>query len=360
MKFLFSFLFLVSTNTNSQQPSVANLKLVVPKLQHCTSVKDQANSSTCWSFGSNSFLESEVYLIKKEKVDLSEMFIARYSYVRKVETYLQNKGSNFFTPGGQFHDVVWVIKKYGIVPEAAYNGNPHHKNYHNHAVLDTVIKNFTYALLLKHVTKLTSRHYMFLDSVLDYHLGKVPATFMYNSISYNPKTFLKNYLQLNVDDYIEITSYTHHPFYKPFVLENKYNWTGDAYYNVPLNDLIAITNQAILNNYSVSWSGDVDEVGFNFEKGISYLPKTVVKRVEERQNTFNDSSSSMNHMMHIVAITKDKFKKNWYYVKNSWGNNTNALHGFLFMSEDYFAIKTGAIVVNKKIIPKSIKTKMGL
>jgi bleomycin hydrolase len=188
----------------------------------------------------------------------------------------------------------------------------------------------------------------------------VPTQFEYDGKQYSSKSFLKDYLQLNTNDFVEITSYTHHPFYTKFILEDKFNWTSDAYYNVPIADIFTITNNALKNGYTVGWDGDVDDTTFVYEKGLAYLPTTINNYQKERQRTFKDTTTDIDHLMHIVAITKDKYGKDWYYLKNSWGNYSNNLKGFLFMSADYFAIKTSAIIVNKKNIPTSIRKKLSI
>jgi len=351
-------LITLSTGLYSQDMSIEALELKVPPLHNCTTVKDQYNSSTCWSFSSISLLESEEIKKGKGIQDLSEMFIARYSYIRKIETHLRLKGKNFFTPGGQFHDVAWVMKHYGMVPESVYSGRIKGESNHNHQELDTAIIHFVKSMLLQNITLLTPQHYRTIDSILDQHLGKVPGRFTYKGRSFTPKTFLQNYLQIVPDAYVEITSYTHHPFYEAFVLEDKYNWTSDAYYNVPVNDLIAITNNALAKGYTISWDGDVEEPTFSFGDNIAYLPSPIADLQAERQRSFEDSSTAIDHMMHIVAVVKDKNNKDWYLVKNSWGTISNKLCGYLFMSRDYFAIKTGAIIVNKNAIPAGIRKKM--
>jgi len=356
--FILPFLLLLFVHLYSQAPDIGSLGLKLPPIHNCTPVKDQSNSSTCWSFSSVSLLESEGMLKGKGMSDLSEMYIARYSYIRKIETHLKTQGKNFFTPGGQFHDVVWVLKHYGMVPEAAYNGLPGGEAAHNHQELDTAILHYTNKLLQKKIAVLQPVHYRYIDSVLDRHLGKVPAVFSYKGKVYTPLSFLKEYLGINPDDYAEITSYTHHPFYSSFILEDKYNWTGDAYYNVPVQEFIAIANNALQKGYTVSWDGDVEEPTFNFYSSIAYLPKPVSNLQAERQSSFEDMSTSIDHMMHIVALTKDINGADWYLVKNSWGSNSNKLKGYLFMSRDYFAVKTGAIIVNKKAIPAEIRKKM--
>ena len=353
-------LILQCSALHSQNISIEELGLKVPPLHNCTAVKDQSNSSTCWSFSSISLLESEEIKKGKGIQDLSEMFVARYSYVRKIETHLRLKGKNFFTPGGQFHDVAWVMNNYGMVPESVYNGRVHGELTHDHSELDTAILHLMNNLLSKHVIALTAEHRRIIDSILDQHLGKVPAAFRYKGQLYTPKTFLQNYLQIDPADYIEITSYTHHPFYAPFVLEDKYNWTGDAYYNVPVNDFIGITNNALTKGYTISWDGDVKEPTFDFLGSIAYLPTSIGDLQTERQQSFGDSSTAIDHMMHIVALVKDKNQNDWYLLKNSWGAVSNKLRGYLFMSRDYFAIKTGAIIVNKNAIPAELRKKMKL
>lgn len=358
--FICIYLLLVVNFCNAQKITVKDLAFQPVHVTTATSVKDQYMSSTCWSFASNSFLESE--LIKKGKgaVDLSEMFIARYSMKRKIERHLELKGKNFFTPGGQFHDVVWVLKNYGIVPENAYSGKINPNAPHNHSQLDTVISHFVNQMLNEAVVKLNAKQNNYVDSVLDCYLGKVPTQFIYKGKKQTAKTFLKDVLEINPDDYVEITSYTHHPFYKSFILEDKYNWTGDAYYNVTMADFSAITDSALKNGDTVGWDGDAEDANFDYNEGLAYLPETIKNYQEYRQLAYKNKSTLLDHMMHITGFTKDKFGKKWYYVKNSWGNNSNPLNGYLYMREDYFKIRTVAIIVNKKAIPDSIRKKMNL
>jgi bleomycin hydrolase len=159
---------------------------------------------------------------------------------------------------------------------------------------------------------------------------------------------------------VEITSYTHHPFYTKFVLEDKYNWTGDEYYNVPLTDFSLITDNALKNNYTVGWDGDADDPWFDFNEGLAYMPEPIHNFQSARQKAFEDKSTLLNHMMHIVGVIHDNDRQKWYYIKNSWGDQTNSLGGFLFMRDDYFKIRTVAIIVNKKAIPEDINKKPGL
>ncbi len=359
MLVLLPLIFLFTTGSG-QVYTPERLGLKLPVMQNCTSVKDQANSSTCWSFASNSFLESELKRLRHDIPDLSEMFVARYSYLRKIETHIRLKGGNFFTPGGQFHDVLWVMKNYGMMPQTAYPGTQNADGYYNHSELDTVIKQYVSYLLANNITNLQKEHYRYIDSVFDKHFGIVISNFTYKNRNYTPKSFLKAVLQINPDDYAEITSYTHHPFYTRYAMEDKYNWTGDLYYNVPIGDFSAITDNALRNGFTVCWDGDVTETGFDFYGGLARLNFTGKGFQAERQRTLQDSSTGIDHMMHITATTKDKKGGKWYCVKNSWGSTANKLSGFMFMSDAYFNIKTSAIIVHKDAIPAVIRKKMGL
>jgi bleomycin hydrolase len=317
-------------------------------------------SSTCWSFASNSQIESELLRKGKKPVDLSEMFVARYSYLRKINQHLKLKGTNFFTPGGQYHDVMWVIKNYGMMPESAYSGKVNGEINHNHTDLDTVVKQFVNKLLAEGKTKADPGDLIYINRQFDKYLGKIPATFIYNGKKHTAKSFARQELGFNPDDYVEITSYSHHPFYKPFVLEDRYNWTFDEYYNVPISDFSLVTDNALQNNYTVGWDGDADDPGFDYYTGIAYLSVIGMDFQKERQTAYEDQNTLLNHMMHIVASVKDKYGNKWYYVKNSWGSTTNKLGGYLYMRDDYFKIRTVAIIVNKNSIPADIRQKMGL
>jgi bleomycin hydrolase len=353
------FLFVACLPAIGQRLTRNELGLFMPDKVACTPVKDQFMSSTCWSFASTSLLESELLRSGKGQEDISEMFVARYSMLRKIERHLAMKGGNFFTPGGQFHDVVWVMKNYGMVPEVIYNGKGRGEKSHDHSEMDTLLSHFVQYCIKRGITGLNTAQRHFIDSTLDHYYGKIPLQFMYNGRPYTPKTYLSGYLGLHPDDYVEITSYTHHPFYTSFVLEDKYNWTGDAYYNVPIEDFQAITDMALENGYSVGWDGDAEDDYFDYAEGLAYMPEPVSKFQEARQQAFEDQSTLLNHMMHITGKTR-KMGATWYYIKNSWGSTSNKLGGYLYMREDYFKLRTLAIIVNKKAIPAAILKKMKL
>lgn len=357
--FLFILFAGCAITASAQRLTRSDLGLTAPATVPCTPVKDQYLSSTCWSFSSVSLLESELMKMGKGQQDISEMFVARYSMLRKIERHLALKGGNFFTPGGQFHDMVWVMKQYGMMPEEGYPGRARGGAKHNHSEMDTVLSHFVKDCVGRGITVLNASRRKFIDSTLDYYYGKVPASFLYRGKKYTPVTYLQQYLGIRPDDYVEITSYTHHPFYTRFVLEDKYNWSGDAYYNVPIADFRAITDLALDNGYTVGWDGDAEDDYFDYAEGLAYLPGKTERDQAQRQQAFEDQTTLLNHMMHIVGRTR-KMGATWYYIKNSWGDQTNSLGGYLYMREDYFLMRTLAIIVNKKAIPEGIRKKMGI
>jgi bleomycin hydrolase len=344
-----------------------------------TSVKNQAKTGTCWSFATDSFLESELLRMGKEEYDLSEMFVVRNSYPLKAEKYVRYHGNFNFGPGGQAHDVWNVYKEYGMVPEEVYAGMIADTSKHNHGEMDAVLKGILDAVLKKSGGKLTGLWPEVINKTLDIYLGNVPSEFTYKGETYTPKSFA-NMLGLNPDDYVEITSYTHHPFYEKFVLEVPDNWTMGEYYNVPLNDLIAIMNNALNNGYSVDWDGDVGKENFYRKKGYAVLPvdeekddndndedmienegpekeKNVTQ--EMRQDAYDNFSVTDDHLMHIVGTAEDQAGTKFYYTKNSWGTKDKKYDGYWYMSEPYVRMKTIAIMVHKDAVPQKIREKLG-
>ena len=337
-----------------------NIPALKPSVVPFTPVKDQYLSATCWSFSSTSLLESELIRMGKGETDISEMFIARHSMMRKIKRHLQLKGGNFFTPGGQFHDAVWVMKNYGLVPESAYTGKGRGENDHNHGDMDTLLNNIVKYCIDNQITELSNRQVNVVDSILDYYYGTLPAEFVFKGKTYTPRTYCDQYLGLNPDNYLEITSYTHHPFYTRFVLEDKYNWTGDAYWNVSLDDFISITNNALDNGFTVGWDGDVDDPDFHYNEGYASLKNPPVgDQQKARQQAFDSQTTLLDHMMHIVGRVRQN-GMTWYYVKNSWGKMSNSAGGFLYMREDYYNMRTVAMIVHKDAIPVAVRKKMGI
>lgn len=360
----------------------------------CTPVKDQYRSGTCWSFSGLGFLEAEMLRLGKPTVDLSEMFVVYHSYSDKATKYVRLHGSLNFGAGGAFHDVTNVVKKYGIVPEEVYRGLNYGEEKHVHGELDRVLLDNVKAVVDNPNKKLTTAWHDAFDSNLDSYLGKLPEKFTYQGKEYTPQSFATDYVGLNMDDYVEITSYTHHPFYSKFIIEVPDNWSWDEVYNVPLNDLDEIIDNAVSSGYPVAWAADVSEKGFaTSKKGVAVIPvadkanmtdaeitkwekmsdkekdeelyklskpgpeKTITQ--ELRQVDFDDYQTTDDHGMLIVGTAKDQNGKLYYKVKNSWGNY-NDFNGFFYASKPYVEFKTMSIMVHKDAIPKNIRKKLNL
>lgn len=338
----------------------SSLGIEVVKKVECTSVKDQSISPTCWVFGTNSFLESELLRHYHLNINLSEMFIARYAYIDKAIQYMATGGKTYFAGGGQFHDVIRIINKYGIVPEDAYTGRVHGELLHNHARLDTAMKTFVQGLVDAGKKAPDGNDMVLMNAILDEWLGQVPATFTWNKKRYTPKTFARDVVKFNDKDYVELASFDDQSYYKKFLLDDKFNWARDSFYNVQIDDFVAIVNNAVQKGYSVGWEGDVTEPGFEMFKSIAWMPDGEHNYAEERVWNFKDESTERDHMLHLVGVAKDKNGNRWYYLKNSWGTWMNPEGGFIYMKENYFKLKTVILMVHKNTIPANIRLKLHL
>lgn len=356
----FLLFFIASTLLHAQPASKAPLPVIhLTDSVFCTEVKDQSQSPTCWAFGSNSLFESDLVKRHNTRFNLSEMFIARYAYIDKVITWLATKGKTYYEGGGQFHDVIRIINKYGIVPEEAYNGRPNREYYHNHARLDTAMKNFANELLSQGKTTPGPADMQQLNDTLDRYLGKVPENFWYGHKQYNPKTFAQE-MGLTGDDYIEVMSFADLPFNKKCLLADKFNWAGDSLYNITLDDMQMLTDTALAKGWSVGWEGDVTGPGFDFWGGYATISDSLHQYTEERLLNFKTEATERDHMLHLVGAGRDDHNKKWYYLKNSWGTLYSRYKGFLFMEENYFKLNTITMMVNKRALPQSLKDKLGL
>ncbi|MGD2092407.1 MAG: C1 family peptidase [Candidatus Aminicenantes bacterium] len=346
-----------------------------------TPVKDQYWTGTCWCFSTISFLESELLRNGKEAIDLSEMYVVRRTYPHKAMDYIRMHGRANHSQGGQSHDVIDQIRRYGIVPENVYPGMNIEEKRHNHGEMSAVLNALLEAVLKRRGKRVTPRWLDAYNAVLDVYLGKPPTTFTYKGKSYTPHEFAAEYLGLNPDDYIELTSYTHHPFYKQCRLELPDNWTyNDDYYNVPIDDLERIVDHVLKSGYSLVWDGDVSERDFSSrEKGYAIVPekdwenqteaekkKEITAPVKEkevtqemRQKTYDNFTTTDDHLMHIVGIAKDQVGTKFYLTKNSGGTDRK-YGGYVYMSRSYFRLKTTAIMINKHSLPEEIKTKLGI
>lgn len=360
----------------------------------CTSVKDQYRSGTCWSFSGIGFLEAEMIRLGKTSVDLSEMFVVYHAYSDKAIKYVRLHGSLNFGAGGAFHDVTNVIKKYGIVPEEVYNGLNYGEEKHVHGELDRILLDQVKAVVDNPNKKLTTAWHDSFKGTLDSYLGKLPEKFKYEGKEYNPVSFSREFIGLNMDDYVEISSYTHHPFYSKFIIEVPDNWSWDQVYNVPMNELEEIIDNSVNTGYTVAWAADVSEKGFaTSQKGVAVIPvadkanmtdaeitkweKLTEKEKNEelyklnkpgpekvitqemRQVDFDNFQTTDDHGMLIVGTAKDQLGNIYYKVKNSWGDY-NDYDGYFYASKPYVNFKTMSIMVHKDAIPKHIRKKLNL
>ncbi len=340
-----------------------------------TPVKNQQHTGTCWCFATTSFVETEILRMGGPALDLSEMFTVRHAYDHKGRLYVRYHGLANFGPGGQAHDVINMIRQYGFVPEEVYPGKDYGDTIHNHGELNAILNAYLDAVVKNRNRKLTPAWPKGFSSVLDVYLGKNPESFVVDGVKYTPKSF-RDHFKFNPDDYIELTSYTHHPFYTKFGVEVPDNWSHDLYYNVPLDELISVMYNALAHGYSVAWDGDVSEKGFSYKNGVAILPEkpwskitgkdSVFKHpVKEwqvdaamRQKTFDDYATTDDHLMHLVGTGTDENGTHYYLTKNSWGTKSNKYSGYLFMSEPYVRLKTLAILVHKDALPKELKKKL--
>jgi len=343
-------------------------ELTLIKKSAYTSVKDQAATGTCWSFSTVSLIESQSMKAGWGEFDLSEMFIVRNIYMEKARNYMLRQGTAQFGEGGMGHDVIRAIDRYGAVPEGVYPGLPLGKKYHDHSKLEHKLKSYLDSLL--GVRPLPPDWMRGFQSILDDHLGKPPETFTYRERQYTPLLFAREVLHFSADDYVNITSFTHHPFYTSFVVEVPDNFSNGIYYNIPLDEMIRLAANAVEQGLSVMWDTDVTNKNFRPRDGYAMQWKDLKPKVsaedEEmtfdqniRQQLFENLTTQDDHLMHLVGLEKSASGKRFFLVKNSYGE-TGPFKGLIHVSETYFAINTISLVIPKAAIDAGLKAKLGL
>lgn len=348
-----------------------------------TPVQSQGSTGTCWSFSSLSYFESEMIRMGNPNPDiLSEMFVVRKAYEAKAEHYVRMNGRTNFSEGGQFHDIPFVIRKYGVVPLDVYSGLNYGSERHNHSemfkVMQGALKGLIAAMNGSRSGKISPAWTAAINGILDAYLGEDIEEFEYKKKKYTPQSYASS-IGLNMDDYLTLTSFTNHEMNKPCILAIQDNWTNDESYNVELNDLVESTIYALENGFTVAWDADVSEKGFSFNNGIAINPTDLVtletgddnsvnaflNPVEEkdvtaemRQEGYDNKTTTDDHLMHIVGLYQDQKGTNYFLVKNSWGTG-NFPEGYLYVSESYFKEKTILTMVHKEGLSKEMSGKIG-
>lgn len=357
-----------------------------------TPVENQYKSSTCWSFSSTSFMESELLRLGKGEYDLSEMFVVWNSYLAKGQGYVRWQGNVNFAAGGAFHDLTETWTSVGMVPEQAYPGLVIGEENHIHNEMDAVLRGYMDAVIKNSNRKLTPVWLDGLKGILNAYLGNYPQKFIYDGKEYTPRSFA-DMLDLDMNDYVEIGSYTHHPFYEQFIIELPDNWRHDEIYNVPLDEMMQIIDYALENGYTVAWGADISEKGFSWKNGVAIVPEVKLEDLsgterekweklspqekekqlysfdkpmkekvitqEIRQTAFDNYETTDDHGMHITGTAIDQNGGKYYLVKNSWGTTGNEYKGYFYASGAFVAYKTIDIMVHKDAIPKDISKKLG-
>ncbi|WON95679.1 MULTISPECIES: aminopeptidase C [unclassified Sphingobacterium] len=342
-----------------------------------TSIKNQGSSGTCWSYSGNSFLESEMIRMGKKPVEISQIYTARNTYLDKARTYVRLHGGLSLGEGGQFHDVLNSFRKYGTMPQSAYTGLHYGTTRNNFGEMTNMLDAMLGAVVKgKTLTPNWEKAY---TAAMDSYLGEVPEKFDYNGKSYTPRTFADQVIGINPDDYVGIASVTDHPYYSQFVLLIPDNWSFDRFYNVKMNDLTDIIDNALQKGYTVAWATDVSEKGFSWKNGVAYVPEKSFEDMtdqekstmfvgpkpelkvtsEERQKAFDNWQTTDDHGMHIVGLVKDQNGKEYYIVKNSWGT-TNDYHGYLYATKEFVRYKTTSLMLHKDGLTKDLKSKINI
>ena len=366
-------LLICSTFMSAQENTADKYVFTTVDSLGITPIKDQNQSGTCWSFSSIGLFESELIRLGKGEFDLSEMFVVHKTMEDRARASVRTHGDVSYAPGGSFYDVIYCYKNYGMVPNDVMPGIKYDSDGHNHSELANVAGAYVNAIANGNSKRLTNVWHDGLSGIYDAYLGECPETFTYNGKEYTPRTYADEVIGLNMDDYISLTSFSHHPFYETFILEIPDNWRWAESYNLPLEELMEVMKYSIKNGFTFAWASDVSESGFARGQGIAIVPednenlqdalkkpmpeKTITQDI--RQIAYDNWETTDDHGMQIFGITKDQNGKEYYMVKNSWNTDTGR-NGIWYASEAFVAYKTINIVLHKDGIPKAIRKKLGI
>lgn len=338
------------------------------KINATSPVKNQFNSGTCWDFACASMLESELLKTSESIPELSETFTMYYTYIDKADKYLASRGRTMFAEGGIGEDMLNAIDLYGAMPEEIYPGTGHDTIMNRETMMFPLLKCYLDSIIVNMDTVPANWKNNF-EKILVQYLGKPAKTFIYNGEVYTPKTFASEYIKMGSPDFIGLTSFTHHPYYSPFVIEVSHNYNNNVYDNMPLNEFISTVKHCVQNGYTLIWDTDITNEGFQKNKGIAMWATTeadskAFPHFEEqsytseiRQQLFKNGVTQNNHLMLITGLVKNEVGKEFFVVKNSWGN-VGPFKGYIYVSVPYFAINTISVLVNKKALPRDIAKKI--
>ena len=362
-----------------------------------TPIKNQNNSGTCWSYSALAFLESEVIKKdpKKKDIDLCESFLVSKTYTDRADRNVRTHGDASFSQGGSFYDAIFCMDHYGLIPEGLmpYPNTLYGDSLFNFTAFFPPMEAYIHAISKSDAKKINPIWKKNVQSMLDGYFGECPTEFTYKGVKYTPKSFVKDYLKLDPNDYVSLTSYTHHPFYSSFILEIQDNWRWASSYNLPLDEFMRVMDEAVKNGWTFAWGADVSEEGFSRRTGknrcVATVPDTKatagvgsdqsrwtgekagakisqadaagekVITQEMRQEGYDNWTTTDDHGMQIYGIAKDQTGKEYFMMKNSWGEY-GPYKGFWYVSKPYVAYKTMNIVINKNAIPKDIRKKLGI
>ena len=362
-----------------------------------TPIKNQNNSGTCWSYSALAFLESEVIKKdpKKKDIDLCESFLVSKTYTDRADRNVRTHGDASFSQGGSFYDAIFCMDRYGLIPEGLmpYPMTLYGDSLFNFTAFFPPMEAYIHAISKSDAKKINPIWKKNVQSMLDGYFGECPTEFTYKGVKYTPKSFVKDYLKLDPNDYVSLTSYTHHPFYSSFILEIQDNWRWASSYNLPLDEFMRVMDEAVKNGWTFAWGADVSEDGFSRRTGknrcVATVPDTKasagvgsdqsrwtgekagakisqadaagekVITQEMRQEGYDNWTTTDDHGMQIYGIAKDQNGKEYFMMKNSWGEY-GPYKGFWYVSKPYVAYKTMNIIINKNAIPKDIRKKLGI
>jgi bleomycin hydrolase len=373
------------------QISATGYTLTDNKTVPVTSVKNQASSGTCWSFSGLAFLESEILIAGGPEVDLSAMFVVRHAYHDRAVKYVRMHGTSNLTAGAAAEDVMICWRKHGIVPNEVYEGLNYGQDIHRHAEMDAVIKGYCDAVIRNPNRKLSTAWLEGLDAILDAYLGALPETFTWQGREYTPRSFADS-LPVDIDDYVSLTSFTHHPFDTWFVVEVPDNTVWGESFNVPLDEMMSVIDGTLAAGRPVLWASDVSEQGFAWRRGLAVVPDADVTRMDDselarwvalsqaeqdaalyrldapgaertitqelRQEAFDNWETTDDHGMEIVGTATDQNGTQYYKVKNSWGAENHIYDGYFYASRPFVAYKTMSIMVNRNALPRDLRRRM--